>query len=361
MSSDRARYDTIDLNLRSLNIFVQVVESGGISPAARQMGLTQSAVSQTIASLEQSLGVQLFDRDVRPMALTSSGTILLDKARNLLLSAREAIQAARQPASMTLPKLNICFVETIAGTIGLELVSRIQGFAIQWSVQAGLPSHHSRALLTREADIVISSDPLEDEPNLERHLILREQLIMVQPKASAEKVDDLQKLASTRELVRLSTRTMLGRQIERHLRRTRIETTSRIEFDAPEAVMAMVANNLGWSILTPLSSLLGRSFWPDLIFEPLPGPGTSREIYVIAREKELGDIPKRIAEAAIKSLNEMFINVLSSSCPWMKTIYSLPGITADELFKADVLPSASSAPRWPSRGSAPSGKLVRSS
>ena len=300
MSSDRARYDTIDLNLRSLNIFVQVVESGGISPAARQMGLTQSAVSQTIASLEQSLGVQLFDRDVRPMALTSSGTILLDKARNLLLSAREAIQAARQPASMTLPKLNICFVETIAGTIGLELVSRIQGFAIQWSVQAGLPSHHSRALLTREADIVISSDPLEDEPNLERHLILREQLIMVQPKASAEKVDDLQKLASTRELVRLSTRTMLGRQIERHLRRTRIETTSRIEFDAPEAVMAMVANNLGWSILTPLSSLLGRSFWPDLIFEPLPGPGTSREIYVIAREKELGDIPKRIAEAAIE-------------------------------------------------------------
>ena len=361
MSSDRARYDTIDLNLRSLNIFVQVVESGGISPAARQMGLTQSAVSQTIASLEQSLGVQLFDRDVRPMALTPSGTILLDKARNLLLSAREAIQAARQPASIILPKLNICFVETIAGTIGLELVSRIQGFAIQWSVQAGLPSHHSRALLTREADIVISSDPLEDEPNLERHLILREQLIMVQPKASAEKVDDLQKLARTRELVRLSTRTMLGRQIERHLRRTRIETTSRIEFDAPEAVMDMVANNLGWSILTPLSSLLGRSFWPDLIFEPLPGPGASREINVIAREKELGDIPKRIAEEAIKSLNEMFITVLSPCCPWMKTMYSLPGIAADELSKADVLPSASSAPRWPSRGSAPSGKLVRSS
>ena len=99
--SDRARYDTVDLNLRSLNIFVQVADSWGISPAARQLGLTQSAVSQTIASLEQSLGVQLFDRDVRPMALTPSGTILLDKARSLLLSAREAIQAARQPASTT--------------------------------------------------------------------------------------------------------------------------------------------------------------------------------------------------------------------------------------------------------------------
>lgn len=361
LPSDRSRNDAIDLNLRSLNIFVQVVESRGFSPAARQMGLTQSAVSQTIGSLEQSLGVQLFDRDVRPMALTPSGSILLDKARGLLLSAREAIQAARQPTATTLPKLNICLVKTIAGTIGLDLVPKIQGFATQWSVQAGLPSYHSRALLTREADIVISSDPLEDEPNLERHLILREQLVIVQPRASAEKVDDLQKLASTSKLVRLSTRTTLGRQIERHLRRTRIETTSRVEFDAPEAVMAMVANNLGWSILTPLLSLLGRSYWPKLVFAPLPGPAASREIYVVAREKELGDVPRSIAEAAIEALNEKFANVLLPCCPWMKTMYCLPGITPDQPLRADVLPSASSTPRWPSRGSAPSGKLVRSS
>ena len=126
--------------------------------------------------------------------------------------------------------------------------------------------------------------------------------------------------------------------------------------------MAMVANNLlGWSILTPLSSLLGRSYWPKLTFEPLPGPASSREIYVIAREKELGDIPMRIAEAAIGSLHEMFTNVLLPYCPWMKTMYRLPGTTPDGPFRADVLPSASSTPRWPSRGSAPSGKLVRSS
>jgi hypothetical protein len=48
------------------------------------------------------------------MALTRSGTILL-------LSAREAIQAAGQPAVTALPKLSICLVDTIAGTIGLEM------------------------------------------------------------------------------------------------------------------------------------------------------------------------------------------------------------------------------------------------
>ncbi len=361
LASERARYDAVDLNLRSLNIFVKVAESGGISPAARLMGLTQSAVSQSVASLEQSVGVQLFDRDVRPMALTPSGTILLDKARGLLLCARETIQAAREPGAAALPKLNICLVDTIAGTIGLELVSKIQGFATQWSVQGGLPSYHNRSLLTRESDIVISSDPLEDEPNLERHLILREQLVIVLPKAAAGEAQDLETLAKTRALVRLSTRTTLGRQIERHLRRTRIEATSRVEFDDPQAVMAMVANNHGWSILTPLSSLLGRPFWPKLIFELMPGPASSREVYVIAREKELGEIPKRIAEAAIELLNEMFIRETSRCSPWMINKYRLPGTTPDEPFRAGVLPSASSTPRLPLRGSAPLGKLVRSS
>ncbi len=326
------------------------------------MGLTQSAVSQIIASLEQSLGVQLFDRDVRPMALTPFGEHPPGQGARFAAFAREAIQAARTTHCNDSAEAEHLPCEDHCGNDWPGPRSRkSRGFATQWSVQAGLPSYHSRALLTREADIVISSDPLEDEPNLERHLILREQLVIVQPRASAEKVDDLQKLASTSKLVRLSTRTTLGRQIERHLRRTRIETTSRVEFDAPEAVMAMVANNLGWSILTPLLSLLGRSYWPKLVFAPLPGPAASREIYVVAREKELGDVPRSIAEAAIEALNEKFANVLLPCCPWMKTMYCLPGITPDQPLRADVLPSASSTPRWPSRGSAPSGKLVRSS
>ena len=180
-------------------------------------------------------------------------------------------------------------------------------------------------------------------------------------KSAGEECQDLQTLAQARDLVRLSTRTALGRQVERHLRRTRIEAKSRLEFDDPEAVMATVGNNLGWSILTPLSSMLGRASWPKLKFLPLPGPGASREIYVIAREKELGEIPRRIAEAAIESLNEAFNAAIAPCCPWMTSLYSLPGMTADEPTIADVPPSASSSPRWPLRDLAPLDKLAHNS
>jgi DNA-binding transcriptional LysR family regulator len=360
-AAKRDRDDILDLNLRSLDIFVQVVESGGISPAARRMGLTQSAVSQIIAGLEQSLGVQLFDRNVRPIATTPSGSILLDKARGVLNGARDAIQAARHPAATALPKINICLVETVAGTIGLDLVSNIQNYATLWSVHGGLHSHHSQSLLTREVDIVVSPDALEDEPNLERHLILKEQLCIVLPRDFKGEVRSLAALAETRDLVRLSARTMLGRQVERHLRRLRIEAKGRVEFDDPEAVMAMVAANRGWALLTPLCVLLGRSLWPSLRLMPMPAPGLSREVFVIAREKELGEIPRRIAGTAVASIDQLFTAELFPSHPWMSQGCFLPGIVRKEPVKAGAQPSAFSIPRLPSLDSIPLGKLAHSS
>ncbi len=318
--------DALDLNLRSLDIFVQIAESGGMSPAARRMKLTQSAVSQMIQSLERSLGVDLFDRKVRPIALTPSGAVLLDKARALLLAARDAIKSVREPAAAAYPKLNLCLVETIAGTIGPGFVKSIQGFADLWSVHAGLHSQHNRALLAREADIVVTPDALEDHPNVERHEILKEPFFIAVPKDFKCKVESLPELAANRYLVRFSARTMIGRQIERHLRRLRVDANGRVEFDNADAILAMVAGGLGWAIVTPLCALLGRPFWPEVRFMPMPGPAFHRRMYVIARQGELGDIPKRIASAASvcirDSLNEHF-----KDYPWIVSGCEIPNLS----------------------------------
>ena len=319
----RPASDALDLNLRSLDIFVQIAESGGMSPAARRMKLTQSAVSQMIQSLERSLGVDLFDRKVRPIALTPSGAVLLDKARGLLLAARDAIKSVREPATAAYPKLNLCLVETIAGTIGPGFVKNIQGFADLWSVHAGLHSQHNRALLSREADIVVTPDALEDQPNVERHEILKELFFLALPKDFPGEVESLGALAKDRYLVRFSARTMIGRQVERHLRRLRVDANGRVEFDNADAIMAMVAGGLGWAILTPLCAMLGRPFWPDVRFAPMPGPALHRRLYVVARQGELGDIPKRIACAASAcirgSLHEHFKNY-----PWIVSGCDIP-------------------------------------
>jgi len=294
-----------------------------MSPAARRMGLTQSAVSQMIANLELSLGVQLFDRQVRPIALTPSGVVLLNKARALLLAAREAIKSVREPAAVAFPKLKLCLVETIAGMIGAELVKNIQGFADYWSVHAGLHSQHNRALLSREADIVLTPDALEDHTSVERHEIIKEPFFVALPKNRAGEAGSLSALAANRDLIRFSPRTMLGRQVERHLRRLKVDAEGRVEFDNADAILAMVAGGLGWAILTPLCALLGRAFWPEVRFAPMPGPALHRRLYVIARQGELGDIPNRIANAAMVCIQESLHNHFADY-PWILSGCTIP-------------------------------------
>jgi len=315
--------DVLDLNLRSLDTFVQIAESGGMSSAARRMKLTQSAVSQIIQSLERSLEVELFDRKVRPIALTPSGAILLEKARGLLLAAREAIKSVKEPEGASFPKLNLCLVESITATIGPGFAKGVQGFADLWSVHAGLHSQHTRALLAREADIVLTPDPLDDYPDIERHEILKEPFFIALPKDYAGEVEDLPALAAERDLIRFSMRTMMGPQVERHLERIKLDTRGRLEFDSATAVLAMVTGGLGWAVITPLCALLGRAFWSEVRFVPMPGPALHRRLYVVARQGEFGDIPRLLANAAIernrKSLHNHF-----AAFPWILEGCTIP-------------------------------------
>jgi DNA-binding transcriptional LysR family regulator len=298
--------EALDLNLRTLDIFVQIAESGGMSSTARRMGLTQSAVSQVIANLEQSLGVQLFDRHVRPIALTPCGVVLLDRARALLASARDAIHAVRQPMSAALPRLNLCLVDSIAGTIGPDLVAALQGLAAQWTVHAGLSGPHGQALLAREADIIITPDAMEDQNGLERHEILKEPFIVALPVRYTGPAESLAAIARSLDLIRFSQRSLIGKQIERHLRRMRLNAPGKVEFDGSDAVLAMVAGGLGWAIITPLCAVQAQAHFGGLRLIPIPDPGFSRRVFVVSRAGEYGDIPHKVADFAAGALSCLF-------------------------------------------------------
>ena len=164
------------------------------------MKLTQSAVSQMIQSLERSLGVDLFDRKVRPIALTPSGAVLLEKARALLLAARDAIKSVKEPCRRLLRSSIFASSKALPRTIGPGFAKSMQGLADLWSVHSGLPSQHTQALLAREADIVLTPDPMEEYPNIERHEILKELYFIALPADYEGEVESLSVLATERVL-----------------------------------------------------------------------------------------------------------------------------------------------------------------
>ncbi|CDO38434.1 MULTISPECIES: LysR family transcriptional regulator [Novosphingobium] len=74
----------------ALNTFVEIAEHGSFAGAARALGQSPAKMTRTIAALEAHLGVTLFHRSTRTVALSHEGAALLERARGLLADLREA-------------------------------------------------------------------------------------------------------------------------------------------------------------------------------------------------------------------------------------------------------------------------------
>ena len=72
------------MELREMRVFIGVVEGGSLSAAGRRLGVSQSALSQTISSLERRLEVRLLERTRSGVYPTEAGRVLLDEARAVL-------------------------------------------------------------------------------------------------------------------------------------------------------------------------------------------------------------------------------------------------------------------------------------
>ncbi len=82
--------------LKPLAVFAEVVDAGSMSAAARRLGMSPSAVSQTIRALEQQGGVTLLHRSTRKLALTEAGERYYPHCKRMLEAARAAADSLQQ-------------------------------------------------------------------------------------------------------------------------------------------------------------------------------------------------------------------------------------------------------------------------
>lgn len=81
--------------LDAMSAFITVVDQNGFAPAARRLGISASAVTRLIASLEEHLGITLLRRTTRSMTLTDAGARYLERARRILAEVTEAESSAQ--------------------------------------------------------------------------------------------------------------------------------------------------------------------------------------------------------------------------------------------------------------------------
>ena len=102
------------MTLAQLRIFIAVAELGNVTKASKELGISQSAASAAIATMENIYQVKLFDRVGRSVFLSDLGRRFLPEAQNAIASAKNATRILRLLSEKTSGSLQIAASQTIA-------------------------------------------------------------------------------------------------------------------------------------------------------------------------------------------------------------------------------------------------------
>jgi DNA-binding transcriptional LysR family regulator len=170
------------MELRQAHAFVTTADEGHVGRAAARLHLTQPTLSRQIAALERSLGVPLFDRTRRQLALTPAGEVFLAGARELVRRADELADAARRAHRGELGVLRVGFVQsaTFAALPTLLRTFRAAWPAVRVEVRAMTTLNQLDALTDDRLDAGLLRPPVH-APDLRLHTLSHDELCVALP------------------------------------------------------------------------------------------------------------------------------------------------------------------------------------
>lgn len=143
-----------NLDWNQLKAFLETAETGSLSAAARKLGLTQPTLSRQVAAIEQVMGVTLFERVGKSMALTPTGLDLLEHARAMGAAAEALGLAATGSSQAVRGVVSVSATDAVATTLLPPLVKKLHDQEPGITIDV-IPSNALSDLLRREADIAI--------------------------------------------------------------------------------------------------------------------------------------------------------------------------------------------------------------
>ncbi|WP_175673063.1 LysR substrate-binding domain-containing protein [Burkholderia ambifaria] len=181
-------------DLRQWRYFVTVADERHFGRAAERLSMTQPPLSQAIRALEDALGVALFVRTKRSVALTAVGAALLPDVRRLLASADALPPLARRLARGEAGSLSLAFVST--ADYGL-LPSLLRAFGARYpQVRLQLAEATSDVQIDElvagriDAGLVVPPVPPRHAAGLSYLPVVREPLVVAMPAAAAPDVPE---------------------------------------------------------------------------------------------------------------------------------------------------------------------------
>ncbi len=287
------------MHVKSLKIFCDVVSRRSFSKAAAENGISQSAASQAVHQLEESLGVKLIDRSKRPFVLTSEGDVYYEGCRKLVqryYALQEEVRTLHQEVEGRVTVATIYSVGLVYGRVLIQQFS-------QWHPKASvhIEYHHPNrvydVVAEDRAEIGLVSYarstrttlamPWRDEPIC---LVCSPEHELAQ--RGSVSLEDLKGLS----IVGFDPDLRIRRNLDRELTARGVEVDVSTTFDNTDTIKRAVEVNASASLL-PEPAVSSEVASGSLVVVPVAGLDLVRPLGIIHRRGlELGKTARRFVQ-----------------------------------------------------------------
>lgn len=154
----------MNFDVRQLRAIIAVAEHGSFTRAAVALHLSQPALTVQVRALEEALGLRLFDRNTRNVALTRVGRELLPELRRILRELDTLLDETRQLALMAGGMVRIAVLPSFASSLLPDVIAGFRalhpeiGFTLRDVIASGV----AELTLAEEVDLGVTGGPIED-------------------------------------------------------------------------------------------------------------------------------------------------------------------------------------------------------
>lgn len=271
------------LNPDQLRTFIEVVQLGSFTAAARRLSLSQPAVSLQVQELEARCGVTLLDRQGKRPFPTEAGRQLVQHANRILKEQEDALAAMRRIKNSTGQHVRVGMTMTTLSYLARDVVRnfRIEHPGIQMSVVLSSSPALADDVRNRNLDLAIVTLPLE-MTQLRAEIFLEDAIMAIVPEGYFDRQPEVAtpELMASAPFVTQSVGDVQTTLAEAWFRSHQQSPHSYVEVRSLEACRAAVGAGLGVSIVPGITA---SQPVPGVVFLPLDPP-ISRQIAVIEHE-----------------------------------------------------------------------------
>jgi LysR family transcriptional regulator, low CO2-responsive transcriptional regulator len=268
------------MDLRQLEMFQAIVETGSFTRAGEKLFVSQSAISRQIKLLEEELGGQIFRRIHKRIHLTPAGELLLRYSRRVFNELRLMRSEFADLTHLRRGSLHLAGGMSVCTYLFPELLKeyRRRYPGIEVKIATGITEEILRMLRANEIDLALLSLPFGD-PDLEVVPALSEELVLVMdeanPLAGSEKVrfSDL----TSHTFIHFERGSNTRKLIDRILEEEGIQFGNTMELQNVEITKPLVARGLGISFV-PFPAVAGEGASRGLVYRRVVGRRVYRRL-----------------------------------------------------------------------------------